>query len=667
MQLLRVAAFAMAASVAAGKSDSGVTPIQKVLQMMDGMLQNAKKDKQDEMTRFSAFSQWCESTKGEKDRDIKAAADQIMQLEADIAKSEADAKQLGEEIAGLTKDIGTWSSESDKATAQRKAENKDYMASHLDYSESIDALERAVATLKKRGKDLPQSFAQIQEVATLKLLPDHARHVLASFLQSSTASDAPEANAYEFQSSSVVDMLEKLRIRFQDERLVLEKEEMNMKAAFQQNGQKLSDDIKYATEQSEDKSQAKSQAKQDSATAQGDLATTNAAKSADETYLRDTMAECNQKSKDYESRQGTRAGEIEAINKAIEIISSPDVSGAGQKHLPGAALLQAKKRSTVLAQLRSGNDALKEKVVALLLQDSEKANSDLLRSVANRVGVDPFSKVTKMIKDLIMKLTEEANAEAESKGFCDAELSTNKATREDKSTEIERLTAQIDELTAKNTKLTQDIADLNDAVAESDRVVKEASEQRSKDKAANTATIADAKAASSAVQQAIQVLKTFYAKAAQSTALVQNQPAPETFDSAFKGQQAESGGVMGMLEVIQSDFARLEAETSSGEDSATREHDKLLEDSATDKAVKEKDARHKGFDKVRTERALTQAGKDIKATQAELDAALEYFDKLKPQCVDSGLSYEDRVAKRKAEIKSLQEALEVLNGENVGF
>jgi len=266
-----------------------------------------------------------------------------------------------------------------------------------------------------------------------------------------------------------------------------------------------------------------------------------------------------------------------------------------------------------------------------------------------------------------MKLTEEANAEAESKGFCDAELATNKATREDKSTEIERLTAQIDELTAKNTKLTQDIADLNDAVAESDRVVKEASEQRSKDKAANTATIADAKAASSAVQQAIKVLKTFYAKAAQSTALVQNQPAPETFDSAFKGQQAESGGVMGMLEVIQSDFARLEAETSSGEDSATREHDKLLEDSATDKAVKEKDARHKGFDKVRTERALTQAGKDIKATQAELDAALEYFDKLKPQCVDSGLSYEDRVAKRKAEIKSLQEALEVLNGENLGF
>merc|ERR1719378_880462 len=119
-----------------------------------------------------------------------------------------------------------------------------------------------------------------------------------------------------------------------------------------------------------------------------------------------------------------------------------------------------------------------------------------------------------------------------------------------------------------------------------------------------------------------------------------------------------------MLEVIQSDFAR-EAETSTGEDSAQREHDAFLNDSSADKEAKEKEARHKGFDQVRTERALKQAQKDLKATQEELDAALDYYDKLKPQCVDSGLSYADRVAKREAEIKSLQEALQVLSGEAI--
>jgi len=656
MQSLKVLALAFLAVACA----VNVTPIQKVLEMMDGMLQNAKKEKHEENVRFTAFKQWCSSTSAEKNRDIKAGPDQIMQLEADISKSEADAAQLGQEIAGLSADIDTWTGESDKSKAVRKSENKEYMATHLDYSESVDALERAIHTLKKREKDVPQSLLQVQKVAELKRVPVQMKRALVSFLQGSTEAGAPEANSYEFQSTSVVDMLEKLRIRFQDERLVLEKEEMNKKGAFQQMLQKLTDDIKYANDQVSAKSQAKSQAKQDSATAQGDLAETKASKAADETYLRDTLGECKSKSKDFESRQVTRGQEIEAINKAIEIISSPEVSGAGGKHLPGAFV----QRGSAFAQLRKTSpNPLQEKAMALLLQGSQEANSDLLAMVATRVGEDPFGKVKKMIKDLIMKLTDEANNEADHKGFCDAELATNKATRDEKSAGVTELSAKIDELTSKNAKLTQDIADLSDAVAELDTNVKDATEARSTEKAANTATIADAKAATSAVNQAIKVLKDFYAKAATATAFTQQQP--ETFDSPYKGQQSESGGVVGMLEVIQSDFARLEAETSGAEDTASRDHDTFLNDSSEDKAVKEKEARHKGFDKVRTERALAQAGKDLKATQAELDAALEYFDKLKPQCIDTGLSYEDRVAKRRAEIKSLQEALKVLTGESI--
>jgi len=671
MQLMKVLSLALLAS-ASGRTE--VTPVQKVLEMMDGMLQKGKQDKHDETTRFSAFSQWCASTKNEKERAIKAESDQITQLDADITKSEADADKLGEEIAGLGTDIDGWTAESNKAKSVRKAEKTEYTTTHLDYSESVDALERAITTLKKREKDVPQSLVQVQKVTELKRLPEHARHVLASFLQSSNSADAgaPEANAYEFQSTSVVDMLEKLRIRFQDERLALEKEEMNKKASFQQLLQSLTDDIGYAEKQSSEKTQAKGQAKMDSATAQGDLAETQAAKAADETYLRDTNAECSLKSKDYESRQVTRAGEIEAIQKAIEIISSPEVSGAAETHLPGAAFIEQKRAgASVLAQLRKSGtpeyagSALQSKVVALLLQRSQEAKSDLLAMVAGRVGEDPFGKVKKMIKDLLVKLMDEASNEADHKGFCDTELSTNKATRDEKSAEATELTARIDELTSKNAKLTQDIADLSDAVAELDASVKEASEARATEKASNTATLADAKAASSAVTRAIEVLKTFYAKAASNAAAFTQQDKPEFAAGGYAGQQAGKGGVVGMLEVIQSDFARLEAETSSGEDEAQREHDTFLEDSSTDKAVKEKEARHKGFDQVRTERANNQAKKDLKATQAELDAALDYFDRLKPQCVDEGLSYSERVAKRQAEIVSLGEALKVLSGEDI--
>ena len=65
------------------------------------------------------------------------------------------------------------------------------------------------------------------------------------------------------------------------------------------------------------------------------------------------------------------------------------------------------------------------------------------------------------------------------------------------------------------------------------------------------------------------------------------------------------------------------------------------------------------------EQALVSKKEDLEGTQKELDAALAYFDKLKPSCVDAGVTYEDRVARRKEEIESLQEALRILNGEDI--
>merc|ERR1740120_333307 len=99
---------------------------------------------------------------------------------------------------------------------------------------------------------------------------------------------------------------------------------------------------------------------------------------------------------------------------------------------------------------------------------------------------------------------------------------------------------------------------------------------RQQEKATNAETIADATAAQTAVAQAITVLKEFYSKAGEATALLQQQPvAPEIFDSAYKGMQSENGGVVGMLEVIESDFARLEAETRAAEVTAQKEYDEF--------------------------------------------------------------------------------------------
>merc|ERR1719198_1146185 len=189
-----------------------------------------------------------------------------------------------------------------------------------------------------------------------------------------------------------------------------------------------------------------------------------------------------------------------------------------------------------------------------------------------------------------------------------------------------------------------------------------ATDLRSEEKSKNTETIADAVAAQKAVTEAMAVLKEFYANAAEATALVQK---PDIFDSPEKGQQGAATGVIGMLEVILSDFARLEAETTAAEKKAQKEYDEFMTDSEADKAAKNADIDFK-TDKMKDEQKQLQTQEMDRADAQEgLDAAIAYFDKLKPDCVSPGLSYEERVAQRRAEIQSLKEALAILSGEDI--
>ena len=113
-----------------------------------------------------------------------------------------------------------------------------------------------------------------------------------------------------------------------------------------------------------------------------------------------------------------------------------------------------------------------------------------------------------------------------------------------------------------------------------------ATKLRQEEKAKNPETITDSQEAQTAVAQALTVLKEFYAKAAEATALLRQQPeAPEIFDKEYKGMQSESGGVVGMPEVIESDFARLEADTKAAEASAQKEHDEFMTDSQVDQVA----------------------------------------------------------------------------------
>merc|ERR1719379_62311 len=265
----------------------------------------------------------------------------------------------------------------------------------------------------------------------------------------SSSSQQPQASAYSSATSGLIDMLKKLIEKFQDEQTELQKAETEARQAYELLEQDLKTYVETATKARMDKAEAKTRSLEAAGDAKSDLTDTTTTRDDDTKYLADTTATCEQKSSAFEERQALRAGEIEAVEKAIEILSGAAVSGAADKHLP--ALYQR----ASLAQLRSGTTNPSQLGVAAFLTDqARRLNSRILRAISLRVTDDPFKKVAKMIKDLIVKLMEEANGEAEQKGYCDTELATNEQTRKEKTEAVEGLHADIDELEATVSMLT---------------------------------------------------------------------------------------------------------------------------------------------------------------------------------------------------------------------
>mmetsp|Transcript_23456 Transcript_23456/g.40160 ORF Transcript_23456/g.40160 Transcript_23456/m.40160 type:complete len:680 (-) Transcript_23456:197-2236(-) len=659
---------------------SEVTPVQKVIQLLEGMLQKGKDNKHGEEVQFAAYKQFCDDTVAEKAAAIAAGEEAAAGLKADIQKDTADAALLAKEIAAHEEDISVWKGDESAATKVREIEKADYDATHKDYSESVDAITRAIAVLKKQAYDRKQktSLAQadVANLNNLKLIPDDAKKAINLFLaqgmeESEISAYAPEANAYEFQSQSIVDMLEKLQDKFVDQRTVLEKEEMNAKDAYSLLMQDLANEIAQATKEVSQKSSVKAQTLQHKADSEGALTDTTTTLQADVKYKTDLTGTCEQKATDFESRQTLRADEIEAIEKAIEILSSSAVSGNAEKYLP-TGLIQ-KKGKKALAQLRASEAHItQERAAQFLKLRAEKLNSRVLSALAVRVSDDPFKKVKKMIKDLIQKLMAEGTTETEHKGWCDTQLATNKLTREDKAEEVEKLSAEVEGLNAEIVKLTQDIEETSAAIAEISDAMAKATAERTAAKEENEETMAEAKEAITALEQAIALIKDYYAKSAEATSLAQQtgsqtpaEDAPETWSKPFKGQLPEGGSVVDFLQVILSDFARLEADASSAESTQADVYKKYMFESEKDKALKVNAMEHMQNTVTDKKSMLHATEAELKASKGQLEKAIQYYEKLKPNCVDSGITYEERVRRREEEIQSLQEAIQILEGSDI--
>jgi len=636
----------------------------------------------------------------EKSKMITGGQDQIEELSADIG---ADTAKKADKAESLKKRQGRGKTLADNLAATKtrcEKEAAEYEAEAADLSKALSSLKAAIKALEDSK---PASFLQLRHsidhalalAESMDLISAPKQQALATFVQQTVGVD-PADPTYQFHSQGIIDTLKKLLDEFTTKKSELD-------AEFSKSSAACKSTIGGLEKQIEKNSAAMEQLEKDIikltetiAKAREDLVNAEATLKDDQLYMKDLTKLCEGRANDWDQRSQLRGGELEALTAALKVLKdevAPMDKAANkramlvqQKQIPKLSLSTGPKLQKTVSFLqsfqkedsflsvvhKSGSSAAakQERAISFLKHAGDRLHSETLSVIAMHVASDPFTKVKKLIQQLIERLLAEATAEATKKGFCDTELGKARKDRDFRFQDVNSLSVELGSLEAKRDELKAEIAQLTEDLEALEKALKEATDLRKKDKATNLQTIKDASSGLEAVTEAIAILSAFYKQAAKAAMLVQASPVDEDtqgpgFEGAYKGKQEASTGIIGMLEVIKSDFDRTVRHTTDAEAKAHAEFVEFDRESRSDMSGKETKKELDEEDLATTLTTIEQKMTDLQTTQDLLDAALKVIEGLKPTCIDTGMSYEDRVAKREEEITALKKALCILDPEGV--
>merc|ERR1719169_59410 len=296
---------------------------------------------------------------------------------------------------------------------------------------------------------------------------------------------------------------------------------------------------------------------------------------------------------------------------------------------------------------------------------SARVSADLKKPrFDSEAAYDPFKKVKGLIEKLIQRLVQEATNEASKKGFCDTELGKARKERDFRFQDAKDLSADLAGLEAKRDELKAEIKQLTADIKDETQALKETTKEREEEKKNNLKTMKTAKEGFAAVNEALLILRSFYKRAAKAS-FVQASPVDEDtsgpgFSGNYKGAQGSAKAVFALLETIASDFDRTLRHTDEAENAAHRDYVDYSQHAKASIAGK---TTKKELDEQDLETTLTDIKTktdDMQTAVDLLDKALQELEELKPTCIDTGMSYAERVEKREEEIKALEKALEIL-------
>jgi len=439
----------------------------------------------------------------------------------------------------------------------------------------------------------------------------------------------------------------------------LRKAEVNTKHNFDMLKQSIEDQNGHDTKNMDAAKAGKAAAEETKAAAEGDLANTDKDLANSKLMLETAQKNCMQVAADHGATVKARDEELKVIAEAKQILVDTTAGAESQTY----SFLQVMAGS----RLQTSTDLVGAEAVNLVKKLAREQNSMALAQLASRMaaimkygaanGDDPFAKVIGLIRDLIARLERESEADATEKAYCDEEMAKTESKKQELDDDIEKLTVKIDQASARSAELKEQVKELQDELTALAKLQAEMDKTRQEEHEDYVQAKADLEQGLEGVRKALTVLRDYYANGAEESFM--QQPAkPETFKKAEGAGQS----IIGILEVVESDFANNLSKEEMQEADAAQEYEVTTQQNSVTKATKEQDIKYKTQEFKGLDKAIVELSGDRKSANTELDAVMEYYGKLKQRCIAKPETYEERQRRRAAEIAGLKEALSILNG-----
>jgi len=684
--LARILALtALAASLKFDK-EKPETAIEKVLRVLRTLRQESVDEGVQEAADFKKFFKFCDVTENEKIYRIDKSGKKIDRFTADSNLLKSQISELDTSINKLDEKISDLNAKIEKTEDDRAAEVAKYNDAAAEIDNAISTLNRAIQTLLSSQENMEGKVGLSQLESMTKdvghLLDNSEQSSLLQMTESqvqaliSLQSKPGQAPGYTFKSGDIIATLKGLLTTFKTNKQTLDISESENKMTYDTLMTNLKSQLKFASEAHEEKDMEHDEKVATKADTDQNNQDEKDDKKADEGFLAALQKDCDDKDKLSKRRKEKREEEISLLDTAIkktEAIPGSRPSKGAKSFVQQAAPAEP---ALVFLQMHADrSDEIEQGTVDMLKAKAAKLGSDALSLAAMSVqriqevsGTDPFVQIRKVFNTLIDKLHAQAENDKSNKEWCDAEILKNTGKRDAAQIKIEELHGELAKQGSNKDKLLSEIADLNFEINKSTVELAEATELREDEHAKNTYAIKANSEAAAAVKNSLD----FY-----NPSLLQTDDEPVDIDArdkhgknlqdyAPKVAQDEyagsknSGGVIGILQKVWSDFTRAVSEITRDEEDAAADYKEYKKTTEDDIAQMEKSVETKEGEVAGLSSSIGELNDQEADEQDKLKLAKDELDKLHGMCIVPAMSYEEKRAKRQKEIDGLKEASDYL-------